>query len=176
MFGGTFGYMDYSISGDKTATVAGSGGATRRSILAQYCSHLWLDPGLNDLNTGATAASVETNLAAMAAAWPGGLGKVIMNTESAWTTSTDGWTTTANQTVASWEAQRVALNAWISALSGYNQIVAPDAYDGNGTNFQYWNNPVVGGSQFTADGVHENHATVVAMASANLFNSSLVHR
>lgn len=174
MFGGSFAYMDFSVSGDKTLSVAGSGGSKRRALLAQYCSRLWLDPGLNDISNGVTAASVMTSLSGMASAWPGGLSKVIMNDEAAYTTSTDGWTTTANQTVSGFEAQRVALNTSINALTGYNQIVQTNTFDGNGTNSQFWNNPVVGGSQFTPDGIHENTAACIALKNSGRFNAALV--
>ena len=173
MIGGTLPYMNMAIAGDTNASVSGSGGALRRALVAKYCSHLWLDPGLNDLNGGASAATDLGYIAAMANAWPS-LSRVIINDEGPWTTSSDGWTTTVNQTAESWEAQRLALNSSIAALSGYNQIVKIAAYDT--TSGSFWKNPAAGASQFTPDGIHENSATCIAIAAAGLFNPALVHR
>ena len=173
MLGGSFPYMAMAVRGDTNASVAGSGGALRRALVAKYCSHLWLDPGLNDLNTGASAATDMAYIVGMASAWPR-LSRVLINDEGPWTTSTDGWTTTVNQTAESWEAQRLALNSSIDALSGYNQIVKVAAFDTTGGSF--WKNPAAGGSQFVADGIHENTPTCIAIAGAGLFNPALVHR
>lgn len=177
LFGGNFAYIDTACGGDQIASVAGSGGAKRRALIQAYCSHLWLDPGLNDLNAaGKTGAQVVAILTGLAAAWPGGLAKTILNNEGPWTTSTDGWITTVNQTVKSWEAERVNLNTGIAALTGYNQVVNPASFDGNGTNGQFWNNPAVGGSQFTPDGIHENSATLIAFKNSSPFNPALITR
>jgi hypothetical protein len=175
LFGDYFAYIDASVPGDTTAAVSGSGGAKRRALVAAYASHLWLDPGLNDLNSGTLPSVVEADLIAMASAWSRGLKKVIMNDEAAFTVTTDSCATNVNQTVESWEANRVSLNAWIHGLTGYNQIAYPNAFDGNGTNFQYWNNPVVGGRQWSPDCVHENQATLLAMkASTSVFNPDAI--
>lgn len=175
MFGRLFGYIDTSVVGDTLVVISGSGGAKRRALIAAYASHLWMDPGLNDFNfNSATPATVEGYITSMVSSWGGGLGKVIINDEAAWTTSTDGWTTSANQTVTSFEANRVSLNTWIDALTGFNQVVMPNQFDGNGVNFNIWNNPAVGGSQFTADGIHENTATDRAMAASGIFNPNLL--
>lgn len=177
LFGDSFAYMDYGISGDQIIAIAGAAGASRIALINSYCSHFWIDPGLNDLNAGGkTAAQVMAAVTSLAtSSWNKPLSRVIVNDEAAWTTSTDGWTTTANQAVVGIETRRVTLNTSINGLSGYNQIVSPNPFDGNGTNFQFFNNPVVGGFQFTADGVHENSQALVAMAAAGLFNPSLVH-
>lgn len=171
MFGPSFAYLNYGCGGD---SVHGLVVGLKRFALAKYCSHLWIDPGLNDLISFAgSAAQMTGDIGTVAGRWPS-LAKVIINNEAADTTSTDAWATTVNQTVAAIEAQRVILNTNINALVGYNQIVNANAFDGNGTNNQFWKNPAVGGSQFTVDGLHETTAALVAMVAANTFNPALV--
>ena len=175
MFGDYFAYMDYSVGGDTNASVSGSGGAIRRGLIKAYCSHLWLDPGLNDLNLGGTAAADLSCLSAMINEWPWGPSNVIVNDESAWTTSSDLWTTTTGQaTRTTFEPQRVLLNAGIAALTGLNQKVIVSDLDGTGTNSQFWKNPVDGGSQTTPDGIHENSSQCIFIAGSGRFNPSLV--
>lgn len=173
MFGGSFAYINMGIPGDVMSELGAGGGAKRIALALQSCSHLWMDPGLNDLNNAKTAAQVEGYISFVVNQWPS-LSHVIINDEAAWTTSSDGWTTTSGQTVKSFEAQRVLLNTYIDGLAGYNQIVNANTFDGNGTNSQFWNNPVVGGSQFTADGIHENSPSLVTLAASARFNPALV--
>jgi hypothetical protein len=174
MFGGNFGYINMAISGDSMGSVVAS--RTRRMALAKaYCSHLWLDPGLNDLNSDArTAAQVMGYLNTLATSWLGGLGRVIINDETAWTSSADGWTTDT-QITQSWEAQRVSLNTSIAALTGYNRIVRPSQIEGHGTNNSLWNNPGAGGIQSTTDGVHGSSNDYKAVRDSGIFNPALVH-
>jgi hypothetical protein len=172
LFGGSFGYVSMGLAGDSMAAVVSSG--AKRMALAQACaSHLWIDPGLNDLNGGGTAANVLGYINTITSQWPD-KSKVIINTEGPWTTG--AWSTTVGQTVKSWEAQRVALNTGIRALTGYNQIVEAADYDETARNSGFWKNPVSGGSTFTADGTHENSPTLIAMAAVGIFNPALVTR
>jgi hypothetical protein len=177
MFGPSFAYLNYGVGGDSTQAVAtGANGqnSLRRFALAKYCSHLWIDPGLNDLiSFGRTGAQVLSDIAILSAKWSS-LSKVIINDEGPDTTSSDGFATSTNQMVASIEAQRVILNSGVDALTGYNQKFLAAAFDGNGTNGQFWNNPAVGGIQATTDGLHETTAQLLSMVSAALFNPALV--
>lgn len=174
MIGASLGYINMAIGGDTFNAVIAS--STRRMALAKaYCSHLWLDPGLNDFNSnGATAAQVMGFLNTIAASWPGGLSKVIINDETTWTGSANGWTTDV-QTTQTWEAQRVSLNSSIAALTGYNQIVRPSTIEGHGVNNSLWNNPGAGGIQSTADGIHGNSPVSRAVRDSGIFNPALVH-
>lgn len=177
MFGGSFAFLDLAVGGEQFVGVATSTqGTLRRSLVNTYTSHQWLDPGLNDINSSVAASVVLSAIDTAANAFPGGKSRTIVNNEAPWTTSTDAWATSVNQTPFAAEAQRVALNTGIAALTGYNQIVDAASFMSNGTNGSLWNNPAVGGSQFTTDGTHEISAPLVALAAAGRFNPALVHR
>jgi hypothetical protein len=177
MFGGSFAFLDMAVGGEGIVSVAqGAGGALRRSLVNTYASHQWVDPGLNDINAGTAASAVLAAIDAAAVQFPGGKTRTIVNNEAPWTTSTDAWATSVNQTPFANEAQRVLLNTGIAGLSGYNQIVDAASFMSNGANGSLWNNPAVGGSQYTTDGIHEISAPVVALAAAGRFNPALVHR
>jgi hypothetical protein len=163
-------YMDFSAAGDKTLSVAGAGGALRREIGAKHCSHLWIDPGLNDLLGGTTEANLMATINSLAASWSGGPSKVIVNDEAPDTTSTDGWTTTTGQSTIGIEGSRVLLNNDIAALSGFNQIIRPSIIAGTDTNNRYW----VPNS--TSDGLHENTSMLLTEVAAAQFNPALVIR
>lgn len=173
MFGGNFAYINGGVNGDTTVSLVAS--HAKRFALGAYCSHLWLDAGPNDLNVGGrTGAQVLADIATLTALWPA-KSKVILDTCKSFTTSSDGWITTAGQTAFSWEAQNVLLNTGMRALTGYNQIVDVAAFQGNGTNGVFWNNPVVGGFQFTTDGKHAITAAATALRDGGIFNPALVH-
>lgn len=162
LYGQDFAYMDYSLGGDSNANVSTAKGATRRSLINTYCSHLWMDPGLNDLNTGGlTAAQDMTAIRLVTDAFPGGLSNVIINDEGPWNV--------AGPAVQTWEAERVNLNNAIGALTGFNQIVRINVIEDNGAGL--WNPGYV-----DADLVHETAAGLALIKTAAPFNKALVVR
>lgn len=167
LFGGTYAYINMGIPGILARDIV-TGGAKRFALAKANCTHMFLSVGGNDLNNSITAPTLENSLTWLATQWPS-LSHVLIDTQAPWTGSSNGWVNTANQSVQTWEAQRAAVNTFTSALAGYNQIVNVGGFDGNGTNGQFWNNPVVGGFQNTTDGVHENSITLVAMTSSGIF-------
>lgn len=174
MFGPNFAYINAGVGGDTIASLTSSH-TLRMALALATCSHLWLDPGLNDFAAfGTPAATVIANLQTLAALWPS-VSKVIFNDEGPWTTSTDGWATTVNQTVKSFEASRLSLNSSIAAFSGYNQIVKANTFDSIAPTSGFWNNIVSDGFQFTPDGIHENSATLIRMAASGIFSPASVH-
>lgn len=170
LFGGSFAYTNMAVASDTMAAVI-SNSAKRRAIISSYCSHLWIDPGLNDLAASVPASTVLSNITTLAASWPK-LSRVIVNDEGPYTTSTDSWSTTVNQTANSIEAQRVLLNSGIAALSGYNQIVKVAATETAGS-FAWLSTGSVFG--YTPDGIHENTALMQYILARNPFNSARVH-
>ncbi|GAA2436218.1 hyaluronate lyase N-terminal domain-containing protein [Mycolicibacterium llatzerense] len=85
----------------------------RRMGFARYCRTALVNYGVNDLAGGASVATVQASLIML---WStlGAIGlRVFQNNILPQTTSTDQWRTTGNQTVKSWEANRLALNAWL---------------------------------------------------------------
>lgn len=177
MYSAAFGTLDYAITGDKSTIVSTSAADIRKTLINTYCSHLWFDPGLNDINgSPGTASSVLAALDTVATAFPGGKARTIINNEGPWTTTTDAWATSVNQTPFANEAQRVLLNTSLAGLTGYNQLVDVASFMSNGANGSLWNNPAVGGSQYTTDGIHEISAPLVALAASGRFNAALVVR
>jgi hypothetical protein len=74
-----------------------SGSHTYRDQLMQYASHIIDGWCFNDIQGGATAATCAANRATFAALYPNNI--VIGNTLPPFTTSSDNWTTTTNQSV-----------------------------------------------------------------------------
>jgi hypothetical protein len=175
MFGANFAYMNGGVFGDSMGALSTSD-TKRMAFATTYGQIIWMDPGLNDLNSAKSALFVETAIEKVVNQWPA-LAYVVINNEAAFTATSDSCATDANQTLETWEAQRVLLNTWVNSRSGYNQIVKPDAFDGHSTNFSLFNNASVpgGGVAFSTDCVHELSAPLVAMVAANLFVPSAVH-
>lgn len=170
LFGDRFAYTNMAVSSDTMLAVTTS--TKRLALLRTYCSHLWIDPGLNDLNGGASAATVLGYITSVAATWSK-YSKVIVNDEGPFTTSTDSWSTTVNQTASALEAGRVALNTSIGGLLGYNQIVRVAALDTvSGSAFAWVNNG--GAFAFTPDGIHENTAQLLVIKASNPFDAAAV--
>lgn len=119
-----------------------------RVSLSNYCSHVLLGFGRNDLDNLRTAAEIGSDLESIAALFPDK--PVWADTVPPRTSSTDGWATTGNQTKASTEAERLALNAAIAGgLTGVAKAVdTAAAVTDNG----FW------GAGFTDDGEHPNGA------------------
>lgn len=229
LFGRYFAYIDTGLAGDTIGAVFGSGGAKRRALIAANTSHEWLDPGLNDAAANMTpVVTVEGWLASLATGWSGGLTKVIINNEAAYTgcgavpayssvttyftgdwvvsggvdyqslidnnlnntpgsspgdwqsgsvSACSGWNQTAGQvTQPAVEGFRVSLNTWINSLTGYNQIVDANSFEGTGHNFQYWNtlDGTQPGPAETPDGVHENTAILNLDVGKPIFNPNLI--
>ena len=166
--GGQYGYIN---AGCPSETLQGwLLGYTRRSALAQYCSHVIGQNGINDNAAGRTAAQVAADITTATAVFTG-MGKTVQwTTLPPISTSTDGWATTANQTVSNFNAARTALNdilrsGQIAGLSGTIDIASVVE---SGLNSGLWT-PLA-----TNDGIHENYlgnqlikrSRVVASATA----------
>lgn len=99
----------------------------RRLMLIGLIDSLICGYGRNDISAGASLATMQTRAQTTWADYQNAGIAVRQATITPQTTSTDGWATTANQTVAdpAAESVRVAFNAWIRAnwaslgLSGY---------------------------------------------------------
>lgn len=112
-FGTTQARMQFSMDGELTTTYANPQTRSWRSLFLQYCTHAIFGFGRNDLTAGATLTQIQTR---MIAGWTALVEAGIITyqtTVTPYTTSTDVWTTLANQTVHSSETVRVALNTWI---------------------------------------------------------------
>lgn len=165
-------------SGEKLNTFA-IGGLTNRLTLLQYCSHVIMNHGTNDLATGLSLAAMQ---ALYIKAWNMVKARNVQLYQCLImprTTSTDSWATAANQTpVAGFEAGgiRDQLNTWITQQVG----TYIDGYINPNTQVEDQTNPgkwiTNGAANYpTADGIHptsalhELAATTVTTA-ANTFS------
>jgi hypothetical protein len=172
--GRTHGYSSMAFSGTLLMNwLAGTNPNVR--ALASYFSHIVNAYGINDLNGGGrTAAQLAADRAAFAALFPSN--KVVGTTLAPLSQSSDGWFTTANQTLNANAQNVVAFNAleragitgeaffWdvARALDPYRTGLWPVSRNPNAT--------AVGGTQatFTASIASNGVMTVTAVASGTL--------
>jgi hypothetical protein len=154
MFGGSFAYLNLSHSG---RTLGGISGSSRLIDLAKTCAtHLWIDPGLNDIANGGTSDGVINAINTLIAQWPDRT-RIIINNEGPWTGQNSVF-----------ETKRAAINDYVASLSGINQFVNVADFVETAHLSGVWK------TGYAADGVHENKATLIAIASAGLFRPDLV--
>jgi len=161
---GNFALINCGVSGDRADSFIYTC-AARMSAL-RFCSDLICEYPINDIMTGGdTAAAVEHNLQTIWGLWPDPT-KVFQCTMEPYTTSTDSWATTANQTTNAHESVRVAVNDWIRTtpvgIKGYFEIAnqvetSQDSgkWKVNGT-----------ANWYTNDGIHETNAAALAVAAS----------
>ena len=107
-------YILEAVPGSFINTHIANNGSGARRLIAEGATHALLLHGTNDVDFNAyTAAQIQaTHTTEVAQLVARGM-KVIVHTLPPNTTSTDGWVTTANQTPAATEANRVAFNTYI---------------------------------------------------------------
>jgi lysophospholipase L1-like esterase len=138
----------------------------RRAPLLDPCTDIVMALGINDL-IAATSTTLAQAQAAAIAAWDRHRkqGKrVHAATILPSTTSTDGWTTTANQTVTSYEALRVQINDWLRTHPSQvtTVIEAADAAE-TARNSGKWKST---GGSWVADGIHPNALGAAGISAA----------
>lgn len=114
--------------------------------------------GINDIGGSRTAVAIEADIVTIASYFP--TAAVYIGTIAPYTTSTDSWATTANQTVQATEAVRVAVNTWIRALTtatianfaGVLEIA--DAQESARNSGKWKANGSTGQLAYTVDGLH----------------------
>lgn len=155
-----------------TNAATSSGWDKRISLLNTYCDLIVTNHGINDLNNGVTAASLITALATLRARL--GNKPLYACTVAPYTTSTDGWTTLGNQTVKSWEAQRVSFNdklrAGETAASGVIELA--DVVE-SARNDGKWKADGVTAGLYTSDGLHESKFAYDAISNSGIFDQVL---
>jgi lysophospholipase L1-like esterase len=129
LVGNAYGCVQLACGG-QTAQQSANGGAIYRlgGNLGKYCTHAIMALGINDIGTLLhTASQVEANVATCVALLRSqGIAKVYVTTFQPQTTSTDNWATVANQSVYSFESNRLAYNNDIRSTNG--AIVGADGY------------------------------------------------
>lgn len=92
--------------------------------------------------------------------------KVYQVTAPPFTTSTDSWATTTNQTPTAYNAARVAFNGWVrttpSLLTGYFEVA--DTVESSRDSGKWKVDGTA--NKYTADGVHQTDAADILMAAA----------
>jgi hypothetical protein len=154
-FGGRYAYLSFAQSGDRAFAFLSSG--VQRANILQYASHLVCAYGNNDVYTlGHSAAVIWGELKQIYALMKAhGAGKkTYQTTITVRTTSSDGWTTLANQTTTNGNTVRVALNALIrggdASLDGYIDVA--DAFE-SARDSGKWK-PGPSANLYTSDGTH----------------------
>jgi hypothetical protein len=133
-----YAYINGGQAGQSAQKVATTLATQARQIaIAQtYCSHFLSQLGVNDLKSSQTAAQLTTNLQTIYTAVGKGAAKTFQATITPCTTSTDGWISTANQTLhannANWTTFNDNLRAGsISGIGGFLEFsnIASSAQD-----------------------------------------------
>lgn len=154
-FGDRYAYLNFALSGDRAAGFLADG--ARRADVLKYASHLLCAYGNNDIYTLGNSAAI--TFGRLQNIWQlmkahGQDKKTFQTTISVRATSTDGWTTLANQTTLSGNAARVSLNALIRAgdpdLDGY--IDFADVLESSRESGKWKPGPTA--NYLTSDGTH----------------------
>lgn len=109
-----FGYINIGVKSDLAQFQFSAPGPYRRMQLSRFCRTALINYGTNDIAGGRTLAQVQADLIAF---WTYLSGKGLRTFQTTIlprsASSTDGWLTTANQTVTGQEAVRTAFNDWL---------------------------------------------------------------
>jgi lysophospholipase L1-like esterase len=181
----SFGYSGLGCNGDEATNFVSA--HTNRVAVLQYCSHIIVEYGTNDLYVaGRTVGQLQTDLATIYGYAPSGQ-VVFQTTLIPRTNSTDSWSTTANQTTVG-----VAPVAAESLRVAFNDAVRAGTFGPNGGFFDpttvietsldsgIWKAGVGSApcaTQWTADGVHPNPcAYYTALQGSGFIDLSRIHR
>jgi lysophospholipase L1-like esterase len=157
--------MNLGVPGDRAQNYVTS--HALRLALSQYCSHILCNYGINDLASARTSTQVLADLATIRGYFTGK--PFIQTTLEPWTTSTDAWATTTNQTPAAWDAQRVSVNTAIRAGTVADKFV--DIAD----TLESARNSGIWGAGYTTDGIHPNNTGTMRAKNLQTFKlASLV--
>lgn len=164
------GYINGGIPSESANHLAtASTWMTQRIALAQsYCTHVLCNLGINDVNllsrTGAQAFADLQTVWAYFGDMP-----ILQSTVAPVSTSTDSWATTANQTTAGSNTNRVALNASIRATGLVAGVIELADVVESGRDSGLWAVP-----GYTTDGIHESQkANLAIQYSAKLLPGRL---
>ena len=156
-----------AVAGDRLQYWAGTQ-ADKRLQMAAYCSHVVIQLGINDVAVGRSLSAITADLDTLTAKFSGK--PVYPCTLSPYSTSTDSWTTTGNQTTNGNNAQRTAYNNRLRAcisgsMAGYIEIAdqTESARDSG-----LWKVTGVANG-YTSDGVHGNTAAMVLIENSTAF-------
>lgn len=160
-------YINAGCRGDTLAKFLAS--YAFRTGLAQFCSHVVCEAGINDCTSGAGVSAIRQNMQLL---WQKFANKAVYQiTIPPVTTSSDSWATTANQTTHAQNPTRQSINELIRSLphplTGYFEVA--DAVE-SARNSGLWK------PSYTPDGTHENQAAALAIKNAGGINPALILR
>lgn len=109
------GVINGGVASDQMTYFDAQLGHFRRASFAKYAKFALIEDGVNDIHTaGRTAVQLQTDILTCANRHlTHGIVKNIIPTITPVTSSTDGWATLANQTLAGANSVRVAHNTWV---------------------------------------------------------------
>lgn len=143
---------------------------SRRRLALAYAmqpTHVIIQHGGNDINNGASFEAMQTRMQTVWAMYSTQGIKVIQSTITPTTTSTDGWTSKAGQTVDAQNGVRTAVNDWLrSNPAGLWGVIDPAVVVEDPTDSGLWRSDLVGGASWTSDGTHLRPAAHAAVATA----------
>jgi lysophospholipase L1-like esterase len=118
-----FPFVHCAQGGQTAATVATQGLSAMSVRLAEFCTTVIWQLGVNDIAGAPLLSTMQSNLLRVAGWFAARGKKFIACTIIPQTTSTDGWLTVANQTVLTGETLRTGYNSWLRD-TGPNGFVA----------------------------------------------------
>lgn len=171
--GPSMGYVNLGVEGDIAS--AWTAATNRQALVKAYCSHAVIQLGVNDIFGGSTSASLVSNRAAIRSlVAPRPCLETTIPTE---TSSTDLWTTTANQTPINGPSIRQTFNATVRAgtanIAGFFDIAS---ITDTSLSSSIWNADGVTPKKWTLDGIHESQFANIAIKNAGVVNTALIHR
>jgi hypothetical protein len=170
--GKMFAYVNFGVPADQANLFVASN--AKRLAMAQYASHIVSEYGVNDMYVaGRTATATLASLAQVRAQFPNK--PFFQSTISSVTSSSDSWTTTANQTInGNVGPYLAAVNDGIRAgnggITGYFDVADQTM---SSRDSLLWS--VTGGAH-TADGLHANALGYATILNSGAVNLSRIHR
>jgi len=177
--GPSFGYIHIDSAGTTALEFTQNNIVTP---LLNYCSAMIVEFGINDFAlNGVTTAQLESYLTTIYGYAPAGM-QVFQTTLTPYTTSSDSWATTANQSTEAWESKRVTFNdalraATFGPVSGYfDQAAAAETSTDSGLWKAGVSFPQCGSPNYwTTDGVHFGTCSATQGAAQGVIDTSRIH-
>lgn len=146
--GSTLAYANASVSGDQAVWFLAN--HAKRKVLADYCTHVVVQYGINDLTNGRTSGQVIADLDAIAALFP--TKPVWQTTITPKSATTDNWQSVDGQTTDAVNTERTATNDSIRSglltnVNGYFDVADAVETARNSGIWLAWH---------TSDGLHAN--------------------
>ena len=167
--GPEFAYINAGLAGDRISGFLAA--PTKRLALSAYCSHIAVNFGINDVKSGAAAATIKTNLLIMWGILLNNKDGLFQSTLPPVSTSTDGWTTLVNQTTNANNANRVTTNTFIRTTPD-----VLDAYFEMANSVESSPDSGLWAINLTSDGTHENETGYTKEVTDAVIDPSLIVR